>query len=273
MITRCLTRALAACALLCTAAAPLALSACGGASSTPGSNGGAGAATGGDLAILFSPMYSAFDGTHTFQIPAVVDGVKGVQWSASDPSMVDLTTNADGSVTIAVRKAGTATINARAGSLTGSSQLTITQAAESDWEAGNQRYNNGVVLGPRGPGQDAGVARQEAACSNCHGSNAGMLDVQHTPEQTGGYSDDDLVNIFTKAQKPAGGPQRIMPLEQWQKIHQWTMTADEQKGLVVYLRSLTPQSQGPVDFGGQRSGGYRHRDGGAPPDGGPPPGH
>ena len=30
-------------------------------------------------------------------------------------------------------------------------------------------------------------------------------DVEHTPTQTGGYSDDQLVDIFTNAKKPDGG--------------------------------------------------------------------
>src|SRR5450631_4315808 len=46
------------------------------------------------LTILFSPMYSAFDGVHTFQVPAVVNGLDPTQisitWTASDPSMVKL---------------------------------------------------------------------------------------------------------------------------------------------------------------------------------------
>src|SRR4029453_14751217 len=43
--------------------------------------------------ILFAPMYSAFDGTHTYKVPAVVDSINAsaVTWSAADPSMVDMT--------------------------------------------------------------------------------------------------------------------------------------------------------------------------------------
>ncbi len=42
-------------------------------------------------------MYSAYDGVHTFQVPAVVNGLDASQiaisWSASDPSMVKLETD------------------------------------------------------------------------------------------------------------------------------------------------------------------------------------
>src|SRR5687767_6519095 len=68
----------------------------------------------GELTILFSPMYSAHDGVHDFKIPAIVDGVPKVKWSASDPSMVDLDPTADG-VLITTRKPGKVTITAKAG--------------------------------------------------------------------------------------------------------------------------------------------------------------
>jgi hypothetical protein len=68
--------------------------------------------------------------------------------------------------------------------------------------------------------------------------------------QTGGYTDDELVTIFTKGVKPDGVPQRIMPFTQWHKIHQWAMDDYAVKGIVVYLRTLEPKSQGAVDFGG-----------------------
>src|SRR2546428_333227 len=79
------------------------------------------------LAIEFPTMYSAFDGQHEFKLPAMVEGVKKVKWSASDPAMVDLEPQADGAtVMITTRKAGTVTIKAESGSLTGTAQLTIT---------------------------------------------------------------------------------------------------------------------------------------------------
>jgi hypothetical protein len=234
------------------------------------------------LNVLFAPMYSAFDGTHTFQIPAVVDGIKSqVTWSSSDPSMVALAPDpTTGGVMITTQKPGTVTIVATAGTLCGSSVLTITQASAEDWNAGNERYNNGNVirLGPREAGADAGSAK-EAACTNCHGDNASgpFKDVAHTPEQTGGFSDDQLVAIFTTGAVPDGGyfDESIVPYQIWKRFHQWDMTADEAKGVVVYLRSLTPEDQnGSSNFGGRRDGGGGGpRDGGGPPkgDGGAPP--
>jgi hypothetical protein len=168
---------------------------------------------------------------------------------------------------ITARKAGSFTITAKAGPLSGSSPLTITDATANDWSDGDQRYNNGVVIerGHRdggaeggGGGGDKGEGRpapnKQASCTNCHGDTSRM-DVQHTPMQTAGYSDQQLIDIFTKAKKPEGVEQRIMPLEKWQRIHQWDVPVNVQKGIVVYLRSLEPKSQGPTDWGGKGKGG------------------
>src|SRR5271156_6185596 len=51
---------------------------------TPGGGAGNDTPTGcpkSALTILFAPMYSAYDGTHTFQIPAVVNGLDASQTS------------------------------------------------------------------------------------------------------------------------------------------------------------------------------------------------
>ena len=250
---------------------------------TIGNGNGNGTCTSNSLTVAFAPMYSAFDGKHTFQIPAIVDGVKGttINWSASDTSMVALAPDpVTGGVMITTQKAGTVTIAANAGGLCGSSTLTITEASATDWDTGNARYNDGIVL--RGPRQDAGAgvdagSPTQAACTNCHGTNAAgpFKDVAHTPEQTGGFSDDDLVNIFRNGTVPDGGyfDDKIVPYQIWQRFHNWDMTDEEAKGIVVYLRSLTPEPQeGSSNFGGRGDGGTRPpRDGGARDGSAPPP--
>ncbi|HSO39411.1 MAG TPA: hypothetical protein VLT33_43085 [Labilithrix sp.] len=222
------------------------------------------------LKIYFPTMYSAYDGTHEFKVPALINGVTKVKWSASDPEMVDIEASNDGTAMITVRKAGTVTINAKAGSLTGSAELTITEAKDGEWEAGNQRYNNGVVLqrpkrGAEGGAPDGGISAEakQASCTNCHGTGGSddSHDVEHTPMQTGGFTDQELITIFTKGQKPAGVAQRIMDKTRWSKIHQWSMDEYAVKGIVVYLRSLEPKSQGAVDFGGGRGKGKGKGDG------------
>jgi hypothetical protein len=253
------------------------------ASSTADTEGGNGGSTAGEIAdaaaptgcpksaltILFSPMYSAYDGVHTFQIPAVVNGLDPtaitIDWSASDPTMVKLEPDpTTGGVMITTQKSGTVSIIANAGSLCGASLLTITAATPQDWTDGSNRYNDGVVVNrlprPGGGGMaggDGGTA--EAACTNCHGDTASgpFKTVQHTPEQTGGFSDTDLTNIFEKGVVPTGGyfDTSIVSYAEWQGFHKWDV-GDSPQGVVVYLRSLTPAAQtGEANFGGRFDGG------------------
>ena len=221
--------------------------------------------------VLFAPMYSAFDGTHTFQIPAIVDGINfsALAWSSSDPTMVGIQADSTtGGVLLTVLHAGTTTITAAASFLCGSSVLTVTAAHASDWEIGNARYNNGVSVhysspGPGRPPQpivdDGGVG---PACTNCHGptaTNSTYRTVSHTPEQAGGFSDEQLRMIITQGTVPDGGyfDPTIVSYRQWQAFHRWTDIQDDQLlGIIVYLRSLTPTAQnGSANFGGRRDGG------------------
>jgi hypothetical protein len=237
------------------------------------------------LTILFTPMYSANDGTHKFQIPAVVDGLDNttVTWSVSD-STVASTARDDtfvmGGVMITALQGGMVTVTANANGLCGTSTLMVTAAQESDWEIGNSRYNDGVSIhfGPRGPDAgppgDGGMADPDGggpACTNCHGpmANAGIgfNDISHTPAQTGGFSDDDLVNIVVNGIVPDGGyfDESIISYQRWQAFHHWTdIGPDQQKGIITYLRSLTPVPQmGSANFGGGgHDAGVHHHDGG-----------
>ena len=155
---------------------------------------------------------------------------------------------------ITTRGAGVAKIIATAGPLEGSSVLTITQMSPADWELGNQRYNNEVPL----PMIDRTMINptnimipDDLSCRNCHGGGAMALSVEHTPQQTGGYSDEDLINIFTAGTKPPGAQfHTSFPESIYVRFHTWDATEAEKKGIVVYLRSLTPKSQGELDFGG-----------------------
>jgi hypothetical protein len=233
-------------------------------------------------------MYSAFDGVHTFQIPAVVNGLDASQiditWSASDPSMVKLETDpTTGGTMITTQKAGKVSIIATAGSLCGSSLLTISSATPQDWMDGSARYNDGVVInriprtggggrpggmggasgagagGAAATGGAGGAPATQAACTNCHGDTAmgPYKTVQHTPEQTGGFSDADLINIFQKGVVPTGGyfDATIVSYMEWQSFHKWDV-GDTPQSIVVYLRSLTPAAQtGAANFGGGFMGG------------------
>ncbi len=227
-------------------------------------------------------MYSAYEPTHTYQLPAVVQGIDPttVTWSVSDPTMVTLAPDvATGGTLITMSKAGTVTVIASAGGLCGSSVLNITAATPDDWAIGSARYNDGVAVHFTG-GKDAGTVAADGggpACTNCHGANSDggpFTDVAHTPEQTGGFSDSDMLGIILDGTVPDGGyfDPTIVSYKIWHGFHQWTdITSDEQQGIVVYLRSLAPTSQdGTSDFGGKFDGGYPHdgghHDGGYPHD-------
>ncbi len=245
----------------------------GGASST-GPLGDSSPASGCTLTVLFSPMYSGYDGVHTYQVPAVVAGVSNssVTWTASDPSMVSIRPDiaiAQGGAMLTTLKAGTVTITATAGTLCGSSLLTITQFAPSDWESGNTRYNlSNPVPNPFPDGglyistlPDAGnpldPANAPPGCVTCHGPTAtsgGYRYVAFTPEQTGGFSDDQLIATFTKGEVPAGGAfdLEVVPPYVFSFIHKWNdiSTPSQQRGMVAYLRALSPApGNSTFDFG------------------------
>ncbi len=195
------------------------------------------------------------------------------------------------------------------GGACGVSTLSITLNTENDWQTGSARYNDGVVLEltqpeagafeppeggfPEGGGfhrPDGGGFRESdggsffaldggTACNSCHGAQSQsnvFTDVAHTPEQTGGFSDEDLINIFNNGIVPDGGyfdPTVIIAscdggpactaqaYNTWHTFHQWQVPVEDQPGLVCYLRSLTPAPQNglsDINFGG----GGHHRDGG-----------
>jgi hypothetical protein len=250
-------------------------------------------ATPNGLPIQFNPMYSGFDGVHTYQVPAFVGGVDpaSLTWGSSDPTMVSFQPYLTG-IMITTLKAGDVTIVARTSSACGTAPLHITQFTADDWNAGNARYNNNGALnicldggffdGGFPDGFDGNISGYDAsgylgdggncapipqgitnpfecspppACTNCHGAVGngklfGMAlfsDVSHTPEQTGGFSDDDLVNVFVYGTVPPGGyfNSDIVCYKDWHQVHTWwdINTPAEQKGMVSYLRSLPPKEQ------------------------------
>jgi hypothetical protein len=231
-----------------------------GAGGTTGGAGGGGSQCTVGMQLVFSPAYSAYDGVNTYKVPVIaLDVTETVKWTASDPSKVDLTPDAvdfgdagalpGRGVMVTTRSPGKVIIRATAGSACGQTELTISDGTPALRQIGSDRYNNGVAIsfdGGRTP-----------ACTNCHGatSNTMFFDVQHTPQQTGGYTDEDLINIFTKGQKPPGGGCRAINCGVWSSFHKWDATEEETKGIVLYLRSLEPSPQGPLDFGGRRDGG------------------
>jgi len=262
-------------------------------------SGGGGAAGGGALTIAFDPMYSAYDGVHDFKVPVKVTGAKGrLTVTTSPDGFVDSDPSTDG-VTLTTRKAGktTVTISDAEGNK-GTAELTVTENDPRDVEVGAERYDNGIdaftlpeggiaALLPEGGfpeggfnfeaglpeggfgRRDSGIARNAmAACTFCHipegaagtGTTDTMrIDVEHTPQQTAGYSDEQIIKIFAEGIKPEGSNWRVIPAAFGPRIyptfHKWDVPDVTKKGIVAYLRSLTPKAQGAIDFGGLLMGG------------------
>jgi hypothetical protein len=209
----------------------------------------------GTIVLKPSKLYTAYDGQHEFAVP-VVAGVAGATWTASDPSAVDIEPTADGAL-IKVKKGGVSkvTVTAKAGVGKGSVEVFITQGSAASWEFGKTRYNNGVAavrLNDAGrPMFSTGgiMLDSNASCNFCHGVSAMFVGVEHTPLQLGGFTDEEVVTIFTMAKKPEGAPMvSPVPANIWMSFHKWTMTEDEKAGILLYLRSLAPKGQAGFRF-------------------------
>ena len=202
----------------------------------------------GMIKVVYSQLYSAYEPMRSYKVPVMVPGVFDVRWSVSDGALAEIEQYEDdplaaGSEAMVTAKGpGMVKVVATVGGIKGEATMIITEGSANLWETGRKRYQEG-------PRIRNDIPDKTAACSNCHGP--GGRDVEHTPAQIGGYSDDQLIAIFTQGMKPAGVKNRILAVEQWSPIHRWDMTEDEKRGVVVYLRSLEPTSQGTSDFGGR----------------------
>ena len=234
--------------------------------------------------ISFSPMYSAFDGTHEYAVtPSVPSAAENSQ--DSDPVMAstikwqidnaylkqDEFPELTAATKLTTKKAGKTMVKVTAKTLgglqvRGEAELTISEASQAEWDAGEARYNNGMMITWMRPMMAAageGVCGlpividlpTTSACGNCH-NPMNAISVEHTPTQTAGYSNEDLVNIFTTGAKPAGGTfnspfLRAAPMPDciYKEFHTWEMTEDEKKGIVWKLRSIPPRVQEEIDFG------------------------
>lgn len=243
-------------------ASSAAFMACGGDDSSaagnnakPGSEGNGATGLTATLQVLPSPSYSGFDGAHKYQIPLKVNNKTGAKWSVNKPDLVELVETPEG-VMLTTKGAGEVIVTATIGSETGASKLSITSYKPEDWSAGDARYNDGIsAFGDAGAPSASNPPSanfrldKRAACTSCHGDTAAVLRVQHTPYQTGGYSDGEMVTLITKGMKPAGIAQRTdIPAFYWGTFHQWDVTEAETTGVVSYLRALTPKSQGMFDY-------------------------
>lgn len=236
--------------------------------------------------IVYSPMFSAYDGVHVYQVPAYVNGIatEPEDWEAVPADAVSFSPwqSDDGSevgVLITIeRPEPEVVIGASSGLLGGLARLYITEATPDQWEVGKERYINGETfdieafrndpeLRARAPeilemlefdedgnptftgtAADLGIST-DMRCDSCHTTGADNFQVQHTPTQAARFSDEELINIFTEGMKPPGVGYRALP-ERFQSfyevMHTWNVSEEQVLGLVVYLRSLTPEGQGDI---------------------------
>lgn len=241
-----------------------ALMACGGDDEPAETGKGTGNETGKDgnpatglsatLQVLPSPAYSGFDGKHKYQIPLRVNNKTGAKWSVNKPELVEIQETAEG-VILTTKAAGEVIVSATIGDETGASKLNITSFQPGDYDIGDSRYHAPVSAFPGDGGAPMGMPsadfmlNKDGACTSCHGETAPTLKVQHTPYQTGGYSDTDIITLLSEGKKPAGAVQRsFIPAFYWGMFHQWNVTTEQRTGILSYLRALPPKSQGEFDY-------------------------
>ena len=240
--------------------------------------------------IQYSPMYSAFDnGEHTYQLTPYLPAAdpknkdsdpiveSSIVWTVEDAFVKrDPFSEIPGSVLLTTKKAGNTLVKVTATRMSGAkvrgqSMLTISAADPAEWLKGNERYANGMMINlfggmggvtgaPMGMG-DCGLPvtltgriPTNSACTNCH-NNMGGLVVEHTPTQTAGYDNEELIEIFTNAQKPAGGMfnspiLRMAPMPDciYKTFHTWQIDDDTKQGIVWKLRSIPPKRQEELDI-------------------------
>jgi hypothetical protein len=220
------------------------------------------------LTLVFAKLYSAYDGTHLFQVPVKVDGatVELAGWESIPAGAVTFDPDpVGGGVLITVAQAvENITIAAHNEKLGGTATLHVTMATPEEWKIGEARYANGVDYQlPQlnfadliDPNWVPPPTPKNLACNNCHSTGAKYFEIQHTPTQIGALSDEVLIEILTTGMKPMGVPYHVLPAELehlYPEFHTWEANESERKGLIVYLRSLTPMGQSdivlPDDFG------------------------
>jgi cytochrome c553 len=231
---------------------------------TADAGGGGMQQTGGNdiLQLTYAPMYSAYVEGHEALVPIMFKDTslrgKGAKFTSSDPSVATVTDNDKGGL-ITVKKDGTTTIRVSLDGETGAAKLTVTKFSEAQWAAGRDRYSKSelALSSPTGGSisalllQDPKNRNANGACNTCHTEQAKALKIENTPTQIAGYSDAELITIFTKGMKPEGVAQRTrVPDFAWGTFHAWEVTEDEKQGLIAYLRTQTPKDNpAMVDYG------------------------
>jgi hypothetical protein len=232
-----------------------------------------------NLEIQFSPMYSAYDGVHDYRLAPSIPSLdanshgmdpvdpSSVRWIVDEsfvkPEHLDAL---PAGLLLTTKQAGTTMVSATALAqsgkhMRGNATLTISRADPKQWERGSERYEHyGPIfidtIGPRAP-ESEGVCGlspelserlpKEPSCIACHNPDS-ELSQAPTPTQTGGYRDDQLIDLFTRGVKPAGSTYNSpflrmaeMPDCLYEAFHTWDIDDETKHGILWKLRSLAPE--------------------------------
>jgi hypothetical protein len=251
-------------------AAGAAFLACGGddkdpAPATGGSGGDGGTPTAstdnGGLAFVTTPLYSAYVPSHEAQVPIVIKDASrrkmGAKFTSKDPSIATVVDTDDGAL-VTVKKDGKVVISGSLEGDTGNVTINIKAYTDEQWTTGSNRFSKtDLAIMPKDGSAPSAIALLDSttrnpngACNTCHTSQAKTLGIENGPLQIAGYTDDDLITIFTMGKKPDGAKQASMiPSFIWGMFHEWTVTEEEKAGLIAFLRTQTPKANGTIDYG------------------------
>lgn len=234
------------------------------------------------LQLARSPLYTAFDGEHWFQVPAWLPDVPTApaDWRAFPADAVEFETwggpDGERGVLITVqRHVPEVRLSVRAGDQGARGVLYITDATAGQWARGRDRYVYGapfdldalrshpewsdryadiiaqVELTEAGRPAFFGMAGElglstDLRCHDCHTPGADHFHIPITPREIGGLSDEELHAVFTQGIRPPGA--RSVPPFTWSEghfdiMHRFQVSESQATGLVVYMRSLTPAQE------------------------------
>jgi hypothetical protein len=195
------------------------------------------------LSILhLSPSreYSGFDGTHSFKVPIAVYGAKSTDNITVTPDVAgaavitpvklkNVDPSADSGVyfMVDIKQAGTIKLTAKAGTQTADATISVAQYEAARWTQGETRYMNAGSNG-------------DPACRSCHVDGQA---IDHSPATLASVADTDVGRIMTLGVKPSRATisTGCTDCSDAAKKHQWMLSDDERRGLIVYLRGLEPR--------------------------------
>jgi hypothetical protein len=229
----------------------------------------------GTLTFVYSQYYSGFVEGKESTVPVLLKDAKlrtnPTTWDSTNKDVATVTSTPEGAL-VTVKKEGETKITAKQGDDSGAVKLTVTKYSAEEHAAGEARFSKSVLAINAPAGQALNPIllaspmgrNPDGACNTCHTSQAKLFKIENGPLQTSGYTEEEIIQIFTEGEKPDGArTQSDIPPFLWGMFHAWNVTEGEKKGLVAYLRTQQPRpSPNPIDYGVMPcDGGLCDRDG------------